>query len=359
MRIDNPALVVLGLVAAVVAALAWAFTWDRWGRLARSAVITVSVLSVAMTALLQVNRMTEAYPSWAALVGRQPHHAAPAEPDVEPDLPQLPAGAPAAPARPGQSQMLAYQVGGRASGLTLPMYVYLPPGYGAAPHTRFPVIEASHGFPGTNITWLRKLRVQHYLDAEIAAGRMAPTVVLFPMQTTQALLDTECTDLVHGPKADTFLTTDVPAFAGAHFHVRTDRAGWGLIGYSAGGFCATNLLLRHPDRFAAAASLSGYASPGIAIGDGSENTYNNPAWRLQHLAQPAASLFLAWAEDDKVTRRDSLRLAALAHAPIQVTTAVVAHGGHSHTVWEQMEPPAFDWLSAHLARPDTKDARGT
>jgi len=31
--------------------------------------------------------------------------------------------------------------------------------------------------------------VQHYLDVEIAAGRMAPTVVLFPMQTTAALLD--------------------------------------------------------------------------------------------------------------------------------------------------------------------------
>jgi enterochelin esterase-like enzyme len=353
MRIDDPDLVVLGVVGALIGALAWALLWDRLGKIWRSAVVTVSVLGVAVTALLQVNRLTEAYPSWSALIGRQSHQAAPAEPDV------APVGKPGAPVRPGQSQMVAYLVGGRASGLTLPMYVYLPPGYAAAPGTRYPVIEASHGYPGTNVTWLRKLHVQHYLDAEIAAGRMAPTVVLFPMQTTRALLDTECTDLVHGPKADIFLTTDVPDFVDAHLHVRTDRAGWGLVGYSAGGFCATNLLLRHPDRFAAAASLSGYASPGIAIGDGSENTYNNPAWRLQHLPQPAASLFLAWAEDDKVTRRDSLRLTALAHAPMQVTTAVVAHGGHSHTVWEQMEPPAFDWLSAHLARPESEDARGT
>jgi hypothetical protein len=29
----------------------------------------------------------------------------------------------------------------------------------------------------------------------------------------------------------------------------------------------------------------------------------------------------------------------------------VPHGGHSHAVWKQMEGPAFDWLSAHLARP--------
>jgi hypothetical protein len=34
-----------------------------------------------------------------------------------------------------------------------------------------------------------------------------------------------------------------------------------------------------------------------------------------------------------------------------VTTAVVAHGGHSDAVWRAMEAPAFDWLSSWLARP--------
>jgi enterochelin esterase-like enzyme len=341
LSIDSPQLVVLGAAGSVIAALVWALTWDRRGKVWKSAIVTASVLAVAATAALQVNRMTEAYPSWSALTGRSEHPAASGGPEV----------ASAAVPKADQSQMLSYSVAGPASGLTLPMYVYLPAGYATSPQTRFPVIEATHGYPGTADTWLRKLHVQRYLDGEIAAGRMAPTVVLFPMQTPQALLDTECTDLAHGPKADTFLTTDVPAFVDANFQVRTDRGGWGLIGYSAGGFCASNLLLRHPDRYTAAASLSGYASPGIAVGDGSENTYNNPAWRLQHLTQPAVSLFLAWANDDKITRRDSLRLAALAHAPVQVTTAVVTRGGHSHTVWEQMEPPAFDWLSAHLARP--------
>jgi enterochelin esterase-like enzyme len=344
-RIDSPHLVVLGIAGTLAAALTWALTWDRWGRIWKAAVVAVSVLAVAATAGLQLNRLTEAYPSWSALIGRASRPATATDPEG------APGSSPNTAARLGQSRMLSYTVAGPASGLTLPMYVYLPPGYGTSAGVRYPVIEATHGYPGTADTWLRKLHVQHYLDAEIAAGRMAPTVVLFPMQTTRALLDTECTDLVHGPKSDTFLTTDVPAFVDANFQVRTDRGGWGLIGYSAGGFCSNNLLLRHPDRYVAAASLSGYASPGIAIGDGSENTYNNPAWRLEHLPQPAVSLFLAWANDDRTTRRDSLRLAALAHYPMQVTTAVVAHGGHSHAVWEQMEPPAFDWLSAHLARP--------
>jgi enterochelin esterase-like enzyme len=340
-RIDQPALVVGGVGAVVVVAVLLAVVWNRRGWVWRAGLVGVSVLLVAATAGLQLNRMTEAYPSWAALVGQAPQH--PAQPKAE----IAPSGV------GGASRMITLTVAGPASGLSLPMYVYLPAGYAAAPKTAFPVVEATHGYPGTALTWVRKLHVQHYLDIEIAAGRMAPTVVIFPMQTPKALLDTECTNLVHGPRTETYLTADVPAYVRAHFHVRDDRAGWGLIGYSAGGFCTTNLLLRHPDRYAAGASLSGYASPGIKVGDGSENTYNNPAWRLQHLDQPGVSLFLAWAGDDKTTRRDSLRLAGLAHAPIQVTTAVVAHGGHSHTVWEEMEAPAFDWLSAHLARPDT------
>jgi hypothetical protein len=41
----------------------------------------------------------------------------------------------------------------------------------------------------------------------------------------------------------------------------------------------------------------------------------------------------------------------MVHAPMSVTTAVVARGGHSDAVWLQMEGPSFDWLAAHLARP--------
>jgi S-formylglutathione hydrolase FrmB len=217
--------------------------------------------------------------------------------------------------------------------------------------TAFPVIEALHGFPGSPRTWLNRLHVQRYLDQEISSGRMPPTIVLFPRQTTSALLDTECTNLAHGPKVDTFLTTDVPAAVEARFPVRTDREGWALVGYSAGAFCAINLVLRHPGRYIAAASLSGYAEPGITVGDGSEHTLNNPAWRLLHLPRPPIGLYLAYANDDRAVRRDCLTLARLARSPVSVTTAVIPFGGHTDPAWEAMEAPAFDWLGGWLARP--------
>jgi enterochelin esterase-like enzyme len=314
----------LALVAVLLTAVLLGAAWNRLRVIGRSGLIMSCVLSVVAAAAIELNTLTEAYPT---------------------------AGVPArAAAAATGSQMLTVTVRGRASRLTLQMYVYLPAAYRTG-HHRFPVIEALHGYPGSPKTWLTRLHVESTLDQEIAAGRMAPTVVLFPYQTPQHLLDTECTNLRGGAQAETFLTVDVPAFARAHYRVRADRPAWGLTGYSAGAFCAINLSLRHPAEYAAAASMSGYSSPGITVGDGSEKTTNNPGWRLHHLPQPPIALWLGWAADDRASARDSRRLAAAAHAPLSMTTAVVAHGGHSDAVWIQMEPPSFDWLSAHLARP--------
>jgi S-formylglutathione hydrolase FrmB len=37
--------------------------------------------------------------------------------------------------------------------------------------------------------------------------------------------------------------------------------GWGIAGYSAGGFCAANLALGYPRGYGAAAVMSGYFTP--------------------------------------------------------------------------------------------------
>ena len=365
MRLDGTALLLTGVGLVVLTAALLAAGWDvvhRFGPAgiaARVGIAALCVLSVLGTSALELNRLTETYPTWSALTGA---HSA-AEPDPAPDpAPDFAAGggpgAPVArslPHRPGGpgSRIVALTIADREAGMTMPAFVYLPAAYGTATgrRERFPVIETTHGFPGSPKGWLRRLDAQAYLDREIAAGRMAPTVVVFPYQTPTAMLDTECTNLTHGPQAETYLTRDVPAAIKARFRVRTDRAGWGLIGFSAGGFCSTNLILRHPAEYAAAASLSGYAEAGIHIGDGSEKTTNNPAWRLRHLPRPPIGLYLAYANDDKHSRADNLLLERLAAAPVAVTMAVVAHGGHSDAVWKSMEAPAFDWLSSWLARP--------
>ncbi|MEU8263929.1 alpha/beta fold hydrolase [Micromonospora sp. NPDC048999] len=334
---DSLATALSATTAAALAAVLLCATWDRATGLRRAALraaTTVCCLTTALAATgLWINHQIDTFPTWSALAGQK-------------------TGADPTPATGHtDGQLVTLTVPGTASGLTLPIHAYLPAAYRDQPTARFPVIEALHGFPGSPSGWLNRLAATRHLDQEITAGRMAPTVVLFPPQTPNPLLDTECTDLTGGPRTETFLTVDVPAAAQTHLRIRADRAGWGLIGYSAGGYCATNLALRHPDKYATAASLSGYATPGITIGDGTEHTLNDDTWRLRHLPQPAIALYLASGRADHKAHHDAETLAHLAHPPLTVTTNYADGGGHSMAVWEAAEAPAFDWLSTWLGRP--------
>jgi enterochelin esterase-like enzyme len=318
---------VLTLLTAAALGVLWSYTDGRLRWANRAMAIAACLAATAATGLVWVNRQIDEYPTWASMLGST---------------------AAAAPAEVSDGAVVGFTVAGRASHLTMPLYAYLPPGYHRDTTTAYPVIEALHGYPGSPLQWIRKLDVAHILDTEIGAGRMAPTVVLFPYQTPNPRLDTECTNLAGGPQAETFLTVDVPEFARAHLRVTRS---WGLTGYSAGAYCASDLLLRHPTEYAAAASLSGYADPGIPVGNGTEHTGYNEMWRLTHLPIPAVALYLACARTDKGAMRGTQELARLAHAPMSVTTAYVSGGGHNQATWRAMEAPSFDWLSSWLARP--------
>lgn len=333
----------LTLAAMLLAAVGVSVLWNRargWRRhLLRGTALLACVVTSAAVAAAWVNRQVDFLPSWSP---GSPVAAA--------------AGEPVAAAGPASGRVVSVTVAGRASGLTLPMYVYLPPGYNAGSSVRYPVVEALHGYPGSPAQWLHDLTAPQILDREITMGRMTPAVVLFPYQTPEPLMDTECTDLVHSAHAETFLTEDVPAFARRHFRVRPEQSSWGLIGYSAGGYCATDLLLRHPRQYAAAASLSGYTDPGIRVGDGSERTSYNIVWRLRHLPVPAVALYLGCARDDAGALGSTAAIAHAARRPLSVTTAYVSGGGHSGLTWRAMEAPAFDWLSTWLGQPTGDDS---
>jgi hypothetical protein len=51
--------------------------------------------------------------------------------------------------------------------------------------------------------------------------------------------------------------------------------------------------------------------------------------------------------------RQLRQLAHAARPPLAITTALVAAGGHAFPLWRALEPAALDWLSAHLAAPET------
>jgi enterochelin esterase-like enzyme len=343
----------LAVLAPVAPALCWGVTGRVRRPVVRAAALTLCLVTATVTTLAWLNGETETYPTWGAVFGGAQRAAGDDAGEPPPlaaaDPPPTGARQPAG----GSGRMTSVLIPGSRSGMTMPAWVYLPAAYrrAAARNERFPVIEALHGYPGSPLTWVHRLRAQHYLDQEINAGRMAPTIVVFPFITPKALIDTECLDLPGGPQAETYLTADVPAAIRARYRVHTDRGGWALIGFSAGGYCATNLLLRHPDQYAAAAGLSGYAGSGLRTLDPATQRDTNVLWRLRHLPQPAAGLYLACAQDDRLAMRALHGISRLAHDPLEVTTGVVARGGHTDPAWMAMEGPAFDYLSGWLTRP--------
>jgi S-formylglutathione hydrolase FrmB len=116
--------------------------------------------------------------------------------------------------------------------------------------------------------------------------------------------------------------------------------------------------MRHPDRYAAAVSLSGYftayqdSTTGEVFG-GSVAAFNqnSPLWRLEHLPVPRVSLYLAAAQDDRGVMAGLDGFAAAVRPPLSVTIARPPVGGHSMALWRHLLAPAFDWISAHLAGP--------
>lgn len=340
--------VVLAVLAAVATGSLWELArgWWRWP--VRAVALTVCVVTAFSVAAVAVNRKLHMYPTWAQLTGDNRVAAEPVAPRPAPHTPK---------AGPSPSRLVAVTVTGQRSGIQLPAYVYLPPSYDSTT-ARLPVIEAFAGFPGTPQTWFDVADPREVVDREIKAGRMPPTIVVFPVQHASATRDSECVDAAGGAQFETYLTRDVHDFVTANFRARTDRAGWGLIGFSTGGFCAANLALRHPDRYAATASMAGYftavtdrTTGDLYRGDQRLRDENSPLWRLRNLPAPALGLYVACARDDVKGLAQVQAMAGAARPPLRLTTALVPDGGHTGAAWKAMAPAAFDWLSAQLAGP--------
>ena len=334
--------------------------WNRlgqrwWLRLpTRLVLIAAAQLAAVLTAGLFLNDQYGFYLSWSELFGGSA------------TTPTLPAAAPVnlntnqlrRAAAAGHSTIISVVIPGLHSAVPAePALIYLPAVYGDPRRAtqRFPVVELLAGFPGHPQTWTGPLRLQHILDTAIAAGHVQPFIAVVPSPNVVPGRDTECVNVVGGPQVDTYLTDDVRTAVLAGFHAAPEPHQWALMGYSAGGYCALNLALRHPNLYTAAASLSGYGRPmhnratgDLFAGSSSLRDHNSPLWLVDHPPTPPLSLLVMTSRQDTGSYRDTARLAAEARPPLTVTTVVLPRGGHNATVWTSLEPTAFTWLSAHL-----------
>lgn len=254
----------------------------------------------------------------------------------------------------GPGVMKAHTVGAR-SGVEGSLYVWLPPQYHdpAYAQTAFPVVELLPGTPGTPQAWFGTMRVQDQMQQLMAAGKVKPMIMVSAkLNTMGGNTDAGCADIPGSAQTATWLAKDVPALVRANFRAAKDPSGWGIMGYSAGAYCAVNLTVQHPEAFHAAVSLSGYNTPEspLVTRDPGLARANNPYLQLK-LAnqQPPVSFLMAGSLQDQGTVPAARALLGVLKHPGASRLLTVQSGGHTPDVWRGMLPDALTWLSARTA----------
>lgn len=131
-------------------------------------------------------------------------------------------------------------------GIQTAAYVLLPqPEVMAQSASPLPVLYLLHGLSDDHTMWLRQTRVEQY------AQRYRLAVVMPAVNRSFYM------DMAHGAKYETFITRELPSVIERYFPVSRKRTGRFIAGLSMGGYGALRLSLRHPGRYAAAASISG------------------------------------------------------------------------------------------------------
>jgi len=148
---------------------------------------------------------------------------------------------------------------GTVSGFTArPAGVYLPPAALTAHPPELPLLVMMMGQPGNPDPSF----IADTLDRLASTHHGLAPIVIVADQIGNPATDTLCLDTHEFGKVDTYINTDVVAWARAHPNILNDRAHWTVAGYSHGGQCAISFGAKHPDLWGNILDISGEEYPG-------------------------------------------------------------------------------------------------
>jgi enterochelin esterase family protein len=157
------------------------------------------------------------------------------------------------------------------TGRSRQVYVYTPPGYEGGTE-QLPVLYLLHGADGEDRSWTMLGRAHTILDNLMAAGRVAPMVVVMPYGYAYpwdagAAADEQQADFL----AD--LKTELIPFIESNYRVSPDRSHRALAGLSRGGSQTLTIGLRNLDLFSRLGvfSAAGGSTPESAFADVAAN----------------------------------------------------------------------------------------
>ena len=212
-----------------------------------------------------------------------------------------------------------------------------------------PVLYLLHGLSDDDTTWLRRTSVERYV-APLGLAVVMP-------QVHRSFY----TDQAYGGRYWTFLSEELPQLVQSLFRVSDRREDTFVAGLSMGGYGAFKWALRQPERFAAAANLSGAVDiTGLRTGrerpedprmferifDGRAvtGTPDDLYWLLDQTdATTAPSLYVCCGTEDALIDSNRAFVDAAAAAKIPVTSSF-GPGAHDWAYWDTQIQDVLAWL---------------
>src|ERR1035437_8904178 len=205
------------------------------------------------------------------------------------------------------------------------------------------------------------MTLDHLMSEDLAQ----PVVVVMPDANGGKDVSLQCLNQVGGPQDLTYLAEDLPDRIAHVVRVQPPGSGWGVAGYSEGGFCAANMALQFRYHYGFAGVLSGYFSPFenqlahpirlVSPFGGSRvlQRDNTPLDEVQQLPAGAVipRFWLGAGTDNKLDVADAeLFWQELGLRQADVPLALTAGGGHNMATWQAGGPRMLKWMTQGLAQ---------
>jgi len=205
-----------------------------------------------------------------------------------------------------------------------------------------PVLYLLHGLSDDATAWLRYTSIERY------AGDHGIAVVMPQVQRSFYA------DEAHGGRFWTFLSQELPEVVGSFFRVSARREDTFVAGLSMGGYGALKWALHQPERFAAAASLSGALDVRTLLPERRELFDRVYDGRLgddddlfallgRHDAADLPQLYVGCGAEDHLVDGSRKLAAAAQRAGVDVRTDW-RPGEHEWGVWDAMVQDVLAWL---------------
>ena len=357
MSLTDPHLVFLLAGLSLFAVVLVVLLWRRmsgskfrhiFGRI--TSLITINVLVIA-TIGAALNNYGAFYGSWGELLGRQ--YSAPLMVDQSGDV--ITAKDLENATFTDNGTAIIYKlVRGESAGLTSRVIVALPPSYvsalknGIKPRNDYRVVQFFPGYPGHEISWIKVMKVLDRMDEAMRAGKMTEIVAVFPHINIFPRFDAECMNIPGGPQIETWISRDIVNYINTWLNLTPRK--WAAVGYSAGGWCASMLAIRHPDQYSLAASIAGYYKPEIATqitGESRKQLRSEyDLYGLIAAKPPAISLFIVNPLADPFSNEATLNFLSQVKPPMEVTRVDLPGAGHNLRAWKQVLPSMLEWIDS-------------